>query len=54
VARGGDGSPGRLRLREGGRTAVGRRGERRSRWRGRRGGAAAAQGSGGVGLRQRE
>jgi hypothetical protein len=60
VARGGDGGPGRLRLREGGRTAVGRRGERRSRWRGEpavRGGRGvrgrARRGGGSAGRRRR-
>jgi hypothetical protein len=63
VARGGDGSPGRLRLGEGGRTTVGRRGERRSRGRGEPGardgcgracGEAAAQGGGGAAADSRE
>jgi hypothetical protein len=43
VARGGDGGPGRLRLGEGDRTAVGRRSEPAGA-----GGEAAAQGGGGV------
>jgi hypothetical protein len=61
VARGGDGGPGRLWLGEGGRTAVGRRGERRSRrrtagaaGRRRRREAAAQGGDGAAADRQRE
>jgi hypothetical protein len=61
VARGGDGGPGRSQLGEGGRTAVARRGEGRSRWRGEQAarggrggrGEAAAQGGGGAGRRRR-
>jgi hypothetical protein len=53
VARGGDGGPGRLRLGEGGRTAVGRRGEPEARGgRGRACGEEAAQGGGGAGRRR--
>jgi hypothetical protein len=55
MARGGDGGAGRLRLGEGGRTTVGRRGEPAARGgRGRACGEAAAQGGGGAAADSRE